>query len=292
MGTLFVVVIVETKLPRGKLRPRQGFTPAEACYQLPVKSAMAPGRQPESTGAAPTARPISLAELRRHASLKDAWIAVAGRVFDISEFIRTHPGMNGAGGATSTIVAIMNALGKDCTDDFTAIHSRRAWAQLETFCIGYLDGFTAGTSERWTGYDEVAVRETVQRNVGLTRDTLAQNGLLPGHVHRSGSSASISSEVSESFAFDTFNAGIGADSSRQQRAISCRELSMHSNEISAWVAVDGAVYDITELLRSGVLGSMATSMLSLGTDCTQIFKYIPALQSAKLHGCAIGMLVP
>ena len=82
---------------------------------------------------------ITLEEVSRHNSVKSSWIAVAGRVFDITEFIRTHPGMNGAGGATSTIVAIMNAVGKDCTDDFRAIHSGVAWGQLEEYCIGRLE---------------------------------------------------------------------------------------------------------------------------------------------------------
>lgn len=82
---------------------------------------------------------FSLDEVKRHATLESAWIAVAGNVYDITEFIRTHPGMNGAGGATSTIVAIMHAIGSDCTEDFTSIHSRIAWQRLSEYCIGQLE---------------------------------------------------------------------------------------------------------------------------------------------------------
>jgi cytochrome b involved in lipid metabolism len=224
---------------------------------------------------------ITLAELKQHGKLKDAWIAVAGGVYDITEFIRTHPGMNGAGGATSTIVAIMNALGKDCTDDFTAIHSQTAWNQLEGFRIGRLESRCAGHSEAWTGYDDVEVRAAVSQNVA---EDFAR------HMGRTPSSHSISSTASENFSIEISNEATGR-AQDELPSISLGELSKHSSTDSAWVAVGGTVYDITRLLDEGTLGSMATSMLCLGGDCTQIFNYIPALQSPKLLECMIGKLV-
>ena len=68
------------------------------------------------------------------------WIVVNGDVYDITDFVRTHWGWNSAG-KNSTIIAIMSALGSDCTADFEDVHHGLAmWptikAQLEGFYIG------------------------------------------------------------------------------------------------------------------------------------------------------------
>ena len=72
------------------------------------------------------------------------------------------------------------------------------------------------------------------------------------------------------------------------RPVPLGELSQHRTADSAWVASSGLVYDITDLLRQGALGSMATAMLELGTDCTNQFANIPALQTPLLRNCVVG----
>lgn len=47
-------------------------------------------------------RAIPLSELRQHATRKDAWIAINGKVFDVTPYLEYHPGgipmiMSGAG---------------------------------------------------------------------------------------------------------------------------------------------------------------------------------------------------
>ena len=37
-------------------------------------------------------RIISLQELQKHKEISDAWIAIHGKVFDISDYIKDHPG--------------------------------------------------------------------------------------------------------------------------------------------------------------------------------------------------------
>ena len=74
-------------------------------------------------------RRITMAEVEQHASDTDAWIVVKDKVYDCTPFLDKHPG----GSASIT----MNA-GTDCTEDFVAVHSAKAWKDLEEFYIGDL----------------------------------------------------------------------------------------------------------------------------------------------------------
>ena len=80
----------------------------------------------------PGAKLISLAEVEKHDDENDCWLVVKGKVYDVNAYLKdgSHPG----GNASIT----MNA-GVDSTEDFEAVHSAKAWKQLETYVIGYLD---------------------------------------------------------------------------------------------------------------------------------------------------------
>ncbi|CAE8585240.1 unnamed protein product [Polarella glacialis] len=79
----------------------------------------------------------SMEQVVEHATIDDGWIVVNDFVYDITNFVKHHPGWY-FGGQTSTIVAITRNLGKDCTEEFTEIHSKNAWQQLNSYKIGYL----------------------------------------------------------------------------------------------------------------------------------------------------------
>jgi len=81
-----------------------------------------------------------MSEVREHASRESAWIVVHGQVYDCTEYLKDHPG--GAGGADSILI---NA-GTDCTEEFDAIHSDKAKALLDAYCVGELVGATTDTS--------------------------------------------------------------------------------------------------------------------------------------------------
>ena len=70
-------------------------------------------------------------EVERHNAEDDCWIIVKGKVYDVNAYLResAHPG----GNASIT----MNA-GEDVTEDFEAVHSTKAWKQLEAYYIGEL----------------------------------------------------------------------------------------------------------------------------------------------------------
>jgi nitrate reductase (NAD(P)H) len=90
---------------------------------------------PKETGYRPPpagAKIFSLAEIEKHDSEDDAWILVKDKVYDCTAYIASgaHPGGNAS--------IVMNA-GTDSTEDFEAVHSAKAWKQLDPFLIGYLD---------------------------------------------------------------------------------------------------------------------------------------------------------
>jgi hypothetical protein len=72
------------------------------------------------------ARVISLAELRRHASPDDAWVAIRGVVYDITDFIASHPGGT----------ALAPALGTVCTNRFVTSHlvDVEKWLRSPSWC--------------------------------------------------------------------------------------------------------------------------------------------------------------
>mmetsp|Transcript_12555 Transcript_12555/g.18762 ORF Transcript_12555/g.18762 Transcript_12555/m.18762 type:complete len:231 (+) Transcript_12555:36-728(+) len=85
----------------------------------------------------PSPRLITMEEVKKHAVPEDGWIAVGGKVFDITNFAKYHPGMKN-GAQTSTVLAIKRALGTDCTTEFRTIHNLDSRAMLTDYYIGEL----------------------------------------------------------------------------------------------------------------------------------------------------------
>ena len=83
---------------------------------------------PKSTIPA-NAKYYNVEEVAQHNSEEDCWIIVKGKVYDTNAYLKEglHPG----GNASIT----MNA-GEDTTEDFEAVHSAKAWKQLEPYYIG------------------------------------------------------------------------------------------------------------------------------------------------------------
>ncbi|XRB04661.1 nitrate reductase [Pycnococcus provasolii] len=77
-------------------------------------------------------------EIAEHNSEDDTWIVINDIVYEVTKYLEQHPG----GAASIT----MNA-GEDTTEDFTAVHSAKAWKDLEQFRIGIV----AGSSESGGG---------------------------------------------------------------------------------------------------------------------------------------------
>lgn len=81
----------------------------------------------------------TLADVATHNTVDDCWIVVHDVVYDMTAHVKNHEGwVNGS--KQSTLLAVLSAMGCDCTLDFDAAgHSRHAMAQLAAVRIGVLD---------------------------------------------------------------------------------------------------------------------------------------------------------
>jgi len=68
-------------------------------------------------------------EVEKHADAGSAWIVVEGQVYDCTPYLKDHPG-----GASS----ILLVAGQEATDDFKAVHSKKAWDMLREYHLGPL----------------------------------------------------------------------------------------------------------------------------------------------------------
>lgn len=78
---------------------------------------------------------FTLEEIEAHSSEGDCWLVIDGKVYDVSEFVSSHPGGR----------AILEGCGKDATELFRTRpmgsgtpHSDRAWELLKRYYIGEL----------------------------------------------------------------------------------------------------------------------------------------------------------
>ena len=64
-------------------------------------------------------RPIALKEVQLHKTLDDCWMAINGRVYNVTPYVPFHPG---------GVKEIMKGAGKDAT---ALIHKIHAWVNVE-----------------------------------------------------------------------------------------------------------------------------------------------------------------
>ncbi|KAH8091636.1 hypothetical protein JL720_5948 [Aureococcus anophagefferens] len=127
----------------------------------------------------------TLADVAKHDTPQDCWIAVNGVVYDTNPYLAEHPG-----GASSIT---MNA-GTDATDEFTAIHSRKAWTLLDKYAIGTLAADGGGAAARDARADakgrpvalnpkkRVKLARAARRRQSVARDTPATADEVTGRV--------------------------------------------------------------------------------------------------------------
>lgn len=84
-------------------------------------------------------RQWSLADVAQHKYCDDGWIAVDGKVYDITEHITSHPGWD-SGCRVTEVLSIIAHLGCDCTQEFHEIHRSYpvSYKQLAAYYIGDL----------------------------------------------------------------------------------------------------------------------------------------------------------
>ncbi|KAL6952964.1 stearoyl-CoA 9-desaturase [Sarracenia purpurea var. burkii] len=77
---------------------------------------------------------ITLEALKSHNKQGDLWISIQGKVYDVSDWARRHPGGS---------LPLFSLAGQDVTDSFAAYHPAAAWQYLDKFFNGhYLEDYS------------------------------------------------------------------------------------------------------------------------------------------------------
>ncbi|KAL2490309.1 Delta(8)-fatty-acid desaturase 2 [Abeliophyllum distichum] len=76
---------------------------------------------------------ITSDELKNHTQATDLWISIQGKVYNVTNWAKEHPGGD---------IPLLNLAGQDVTDAFIAFHPGTAWKYLDKFFTGfYLQDF-------------------------------------------------------------------------------------------------------------------------------------------------------
>ncbi|KAL0426065.1 UNVERIFIED_CONTAM: Delta(8)-fatty-acid desaturase [Sesamum radiatum] len=71
---------------------------------------------------------ITSDELKKHNKSDDLWISIQGKVYNVTDWAKVHPGGD---------IPLLNLAGQDVTDAFIAFHPGSAWKHLDRFFTGY-----------------------------------------------------------------------------------------------------------------------------------------------------------
>jgi alkylation response protein AidB-like acyl-CoA dehydrogenase/predicted heme/steroid binding protein len=82
---------------------------------------------------------FTMEEVAKHATDGDTWIAVDGKVYDVSKFMKVHPGGPG-------ILRLYG--GKDCTNEFFAMHKAEVLKMGNKLMKGTVKGATVGDLQK------------------------------------------------------------------------------------------------------------------------------------------------
>lgn len=205
-------------MTRGADEVRGGVDASEVRVKImdSVQSAVKPTPVPSApVAAAPSAPPVermqnvkyfTAEDVERHNTEDDCWIVVKGKVYDVNAYLResAHPG----GNASIT----MNA-GEDVTEDFEAVHSSKAWKQLEAYYVGELGSAAdAAASAATTGGKDTA-EDVVEEDDAPKREFPKMPARGPVHLvkfyeeHADAYGDVLLGEAAEAAAFDRMWAG-------------------------------------------------------------------------------------
>lgn len=93
----------------------------------PPQTTQQPPATTPTTSTTKTSSVFTLSEVAKHSTPSDCYLAINNKVYDVSNFIGSHPG-----GANK----IISNCGKEVTGIFAQIHSNRAWDLLIKYYVG------------------------------------------------------------------------------------------------------------------------------------------------------------
>eukprot|EP00252_Welwitschia_mirabilis_P012248 TRINITY_DN27206_c0_g1_i1.p1 TRINITY_DN27206_c0_g1~~TRINITY_DN27206_c0_g1_i1.p1 ORF type:complete len:129 (+),score=29.81 TRINITY_DN27206_c0_g1_i1:242-628(+) len=81
-------------------------------------------------------------EVSKHNNVKDCWLIIDGKVYDVTQFLEEHPGGD---------EVLLAATAKDATEDFEDVgHSDDARGMMEKYYIGRVDPSTVPSRPKYT----------------------------------------------------------------------------------------------------------------------------------------------
>eukprot|EP00933_Yihiella_yeosuensis_P065894 TRINITY_DN6989_c2_g4_i1.p1 TRINITY_DN6989_c2_g4~~TRINITY_DN6989_c2_g4_i1.p1 ORF type:complete len:738 (-),score=156.14 TRINITY_DN6989_c2_g4_i1:55-2268(-) len=237
---------------------------------------------------------IPLTEIARHNTPDDCWVAIDGKVYDLTEFLGRHPG----GKAT-----ILAWAGKDATKFFNEIH-QTSWIQQylrpeallgEVLATDGNDSYDGLMSDSyWHKLREARITEVrhelldlvsnLPGNANDTQDShpaandqtvsfgcaycskvFKEKTALEAHIRDDHKGAEYCCMKNAPMAFRH----LGADSN-----IPLSEVAKHNSSLDCWVAFNGKVFDLTFSLKRSPEGRNAI-LAWAGRDATAMWDRIP-----------------
>lgn len=98
---------------------------------------MAPNAEAAAGASAP--KTFTEEDVAKHNTEEDCWMAIFGKVYDVTKFLDDHPGGP---------EILMNVAGMECTEQFEEVfHSDKAKEMLADYYLGELEGWEGPTLE-------------------------------------------------------------------------------------------------------------------------------------------------
>jgi len=104
-----------------------GWFEEKALGAADAAAAAMPPPPPPPKASDASVKTFTMDEVAKHTGKDDVWFVVKNKVYDATRFLDDHPG----GGSSILIVG-----GQDCTEEFEALHSSKAWKMLDEFYLG------------------------------------------------------------------------------------------------------------------------------------------------------------
>ncbi|XP_043716429.1 acyl-lipid (9-3)-desaturase-like [Telopea speciosissima] len=82
---------------------------------------------------------VSTDELKNHNKPGDLWISIQGKVYDVTDWVKDHPGGE---------LPLLNLAGQDVTDAFVAYHPGSVWKLLDRFYVGHLKDYQVSEASK------------------------------------------------------------------------------------------------------------------------------------------------
>ncbi|CAM0881070.1 unnamed protein product [Alopecurus aequalis] len=118
---------------------------------------------------------FSLSDVSLHASRKDCWVVIHGKVYDVTKFLEDHPG-------GEDVLLHVSAYG-DATEAFEDVgHSTSAIGMMSSYLIGSIEGYLPPTASEGATVgvsDEPLNSRIMQRNKGSPAPNTFLDFVLP-----------------------------------------------------------------------------------------------------------------